>query len=97
MNLKEIAANPMMRSLWRASKILGCSIFDKRLADYSAYDLQLLGWLNEFDDPRKLYKYQRSFSDPDFEEYWNDDETEDLTDKVDVKNDDEWEEVDLDG
>ena len=82
MNLQEIATNPWTRSLWKASKILGCPIFDKRLAEY-------------------LVKYKRSYADPDFEEYWNEETSEipeplETEKKVDISNDDEWEEVEID-
>ncbi|WP_311486618.1 hypothetical protein [uncultured Anaerococcus sp.] len=54
--------------------------------------------LNYFDNPENLVKYKRSFADPDFEEYWNEEapEVETPEQKVDVSNEDEWEEVDLD-
>lgn len=48
-----------------------------------------------FDNPENLVKYKRSFADPDFEEYWNE-EVPEPENKVDISNDDEWEEVDLD-
>lgn len=94
MNIKEIASNPWMRSLWKASKILSCPIYDSRLADYNEFDLELMETLNYFDNPSNLIKYKRSYADPDFEEYWNEEAPE--VKKVDVSNEDEWEEVDLD-
>lgn len=51
-----------------------------------------------FDNPENLVKYKRSFADPDFEEYWNQEipDVEVPDKKVDVSNEDEWEEVELD-
>lgn len=96
MNLKELAVNPWIRSLWKASNILGCSIFDDRLAEYTRYDLELMGWLKYFDNPENIEKYRRSFSDPEFEDWWNEEAPAVEKKKVDVSNEDEWEEVDLD-
>lgn len=95
MNVQEIATNPWMRSLWKVSKILGCPIFDRRLAEYNEFDLEFMETLNYFDNPENLIKYKRSFADPDFEEYWNE-EAPEPENKVDISNDDEWEEVQLD-
>lgn len=98
MNVQEIATNPWTRSLWKASKIIGVPIFDKRLAEYNEFDLELMETLIYFDDPRNLAKYKRSFADPDFEEYWNQEipDVETPKQEVDISNEDEWEEVDLD-
>lgn len=101
MNLQEIATNPWTRSLWKASKILGCPIFDRRLAEYNEFDLELMETLNYFDNPENLVKYKRSYADPDFEEYWNEETSEipeplETEKKVDISNDDEWEEVEID-
>lgn len=95
-----------MRKLWAASKILNCSIFDEKLREYNAFDLNLLDWLIYFDDPRNIQQYKRTFVDPEFEDYWNEDlppveeksaeENPVEEQKVDVNNEDEWEEVDLD-
>lgn len=89
-----------MRKLWKASKILACSIFDERLADYNIYDLELMEWLEYFDNPANIAQYRRSFNDPDFDDYWNEEAPEvskELKEKaVDINNDDEWEEVDID-
>ena len=98
MNVQEIATNPWTRSLWKASKIIGVPIFDKRLAEYNEFDLELMETLIYFDDSRNLAKYKRSFADPDFEEYWNQEipDVEAPKQEVDISNEDEWEEVDLD-
>lgn len=55
-----------------------------------------MGWLKYFDNPDNIEKYRRSFSDPEFEDWWN--EEAPAVDKkvIDVSNEDEWEEVDLD-
>ncbi|MCW6701382.1 hypothetical protein NH288_04700 [Anaerococcus sp. NML200537] len=85
-----------MRKLRKASKILNCSIFDERLKEFNAFDLNLLDWLIYFDDPENVEKHKNTFVDPEFEKYWNEDVPIVEENKVDVNNENEWEEVDLD-
>lgn len=71
-------------------------MFDDRLANYNAYDLELMQWLNYFDNPMNIDQYRRSFTDPEFEEWWNEDAPEVEKKQIDVNNEQQWEEVDID-
>ncbi|WP_099321094.1 hypothetical protein [Anaerococcus sp. Marseille-P3625] len=71
-------------------------MFDDRLANYNAYDLELMQWLSYFDDPMNIDQYRRSFTDPEFEKWWNEDAPEVEKKQIDVNNEQQWEEVDID-
>lgn len=71
-------------------------MFDDRLANYNAYDLELMQWLSYFDNPMNIDQYRRSFTDPEFEEWWNEDAPEVEKKQIDVNNEQQWEEVDID-
>lgn len=71
-------------------------MFDERLANYNAYDLELMQWLSYFDNPMNIDQYRRSFTDPEFEEWWNEDAPEVEKKQIDVNNEQQREEVDID-
>lgn len=71
-------------------------MFDDRLANYNAYDLELMQWLSYFDNPMNIDQYRRSFTDPEFEEWWNEDAPEVEKKQIDVNNEQQREEVDID-
>lgn len=71
-------------------------MFDERLANYNVYDLELMQWLSYFDNPMNIDQYRRSFTDPEFEEWWNEDAPEVEKKQIDVNNEQQWEEVDID-
>ncbi len=71
-------------------------MFDDRLANYNAYDLELMQWLSYFDNPMNIDQYRRSFTDPEFEEWWNKDAPEVEKKQIDVNNEQQREEVDID-
>lgn len=71
-------------------------MFDDRLANYNAYDLELMQWLSYFDNPMNIDQNRRSFTDPEFEEWWNEDAPEVEKKQIDVNNEQQREEVDID-
>ena len=49
--IQEIALNPLIQRLWKASKIYGVPIYDPKVVNLNAYDLSLIEWLIRFDNP----------------------------------------------
>lgn len=69
--IQEIALNPLIQRLWKASKIYGVPIYDPKVVNLNAYDLSLIEWLIRFDNPENVEKYKNVIVDEDFDDYYN--------------------------
>lgn len=93
MRIKDLAAKPKIRRLWRASKLLGVPIYSEALSDMNIFDMAFMDWLIYFEDPENVNRYKSSFEDPDFDDYFNEEAPPVDPSSYDINNEDEWEEV----
>lgn len=84
---------PRVKRLWKASKLYQLPLFDPVMAEFNDYDLELLQYLEYFENPENEKKYKNTFIDDDFNEFWENYEDIPPDSNVDISNESEWVEV----
>lgn len=96
-----MATKPWLKKLWKASKYYQIPLFSPIMGEFNKYDLELMDFLELFEDPEREKIYLNTYIDSEFNELWeeynSDEEVKEFdnpdTSTVDVNNEDEWIEV----
>lgn len=62
--------NQGIKGLWKASKIYGVPLHHPLLQELNVYDLQLMDYLEYFENPENEQEFKNSYRDDDFDEFW---------------------------
>ena len=74
----ELVQTPLARRMWRISRFFQIPLNDPRMQDMTPYDLEFYEYSMIADDPKKLEQLQNHFYDPDFDEWVEEFEREQL-------------------
>jgi len=96
MRIREIAEIPLLRKLWKVSRLLNLSLFSDEIRKLTSEQIDIILWENLLDNPETLKKHDESYYDPDFDDELDRVEQEAIEESkagVPVDLVDDWEEV----
>ena len=70
----DVVKTPLARRLWRICKQFNLLPSDPRIKSLNEFDMEFIEYSIIADDPNKLKQLSETFYDPEFEDYWNENE-----------------------